>query len=445
MQSDSDSDESLRNQNTVTKINKKNIQMKILCTSDLHLGNMFHGNNRLPEHQHFLSWLRKQINEQKPDALLVAGDVFDNGNPSAASQSAYYTFLADTTTECPTMKTIITAGNHDSANRLEAPRELLSRHNVEVRGTVPRVWNQTSSKWEINYTDLMIPIDIDNTVVVLTVPYLRFDIVQGYGNNYSAGVNGFLRELTKQARTEYPGATLVMMAHMYATGADIANSDASEKIVIGGQEQVDMEGWDDHPDYMTCGHIHKRQHIWNTHWARYTGSVLPMSVAEADYKHGIDMLTLEDGKIKTEFIEYTPQHRLVVLPADDKEYSCKELQKTINGALADRKNGELDENYDYVFVNANMKKITNDDIKKLESIFERKNAILCKIKRIMPDLEVGTINNNMPISSIDDILNRDPLDAIKEALLEAQKEMSEEEEQIIKEIIESTTQESTEK
>ncbi|MFQ9809163.1 MAG: hypothetical protein ACLRYB_05850 [Segatella copri] len=57
---------------------------------------------------------------------------------------------------------------------------------------------------------------------------------------------------------------------MYAKGSDIAKKDASEKIIIGGQEEVDLEGWNDHPDYMTCGHIHKRQHIWNTDWARYT-------------------------------------------------------------------------------------------------------------------------------------------------------------------------------
>ncbi len=80
--------------------------------------------------------------------------------------------------------------------------------------------------------------------------------------------------------------------HMYAEGSDIAKKDASEKIIIGGQEEVDLEGWNDHPDYMTCGHIHKRQHIWNTDWARYTGSILPMSFAEKDYTHGIDLITI---------------------------------------------------------------------------------------------------------------------------------------------------------
>ena len=64
--------------------------MKIIATGDWHLGNLFHGNDRLPEHKHFLQWLLQQIHEQQPDALLVAGDVFDNGNPSAAAQTIYY-------------------------------------------------------------------------------------------------------------------------------------------------------------------------------------------------------------------------------------------------------------------------------------------------------------------------------------------------------------------
>lgn len=82
------------------------MSMKILATSDWHLGNLFHGNDRLPEHKHFLKWLLEQIAEQKPDALLIAGDIFDNGNPSAAAQTVYYEFLADATQLCPNMQVI---------------------------------------------------------------------------------------------------------------------------------------------------------------------------------------------------------------------------------------------------------------------------------------------------------------------------------------------------
>lgn len=343
------------------------MSMKILATSDWHLGNLFHGNDRLPEHKHFLKWLLEQIAGQKPDALLIAGDIFDNGNPSAAAQTVYYEFLADATQLCPNMQVIITAGNHDSASRLEAPRPLLTRYHVEIRGNVRKIWKQGESG------------DDDKT---------------------------------------------------------------------GGQEEVDLEGWNDHPDYMTCGHIHKRQHIWNTDWARYTGSILPMSFAEKDYTHGIDLITIgcdkgekeemeakeeeEEGmkeeeekekenckgkskEWKVDFLEYKPQHALRILPEDEEELTFKKWQKLINSELSERTDGELSDHFDYVMLKVKQEKLTSDDIKELEKLVNEKDAVLCKIQRIIPQLDLSTIQGSQHITSIEDIINRPPLDTLKEA------------------------------
>lgn len=393
--------------------------MKILATSDWHLGNLFHGNDRLPEHRHFLQWLLGQIKNNKPDALLIAGDVFDNGNPSAMAQSAYYEFLADATHVCPNMQIIITAGNHDSASRLEAPRPLLARHKVEIRGTVHRTWEQSPNggRWVNVYDDLIIPIksaDGEETIV-LAVPFLRSDVVQN--TSYSQGVNQFLRELTQRARELYPGKKYIMMAHMYAKGADIAQKDASEKIIIGGQEEVNMEGWKDHPDYLTCGHIHKRQHIWNTDWARYTGSVLPMSFAETEYRHGVDMITMSNiEQTKVEFLEYLPQHKLRILPKDDEELTPKKLAKLIDAELSTRNaDGTLSDSYDYVMLKVKLEKVNNDTIKDLENLVNSKDAVLCKIQKIVPSIDMTTITGKQSIVSVEDILNRNPLDTLKEA------------------------------
>jgi exonuclease SbcD len=414
--------------------------MKILSTSDWHLGNLFHGNDRLPEHKHFLSWLLCQISEQQPDALLIAGDVFDNGNPSAAAQSAYYEFMADATQRCRQMQIIVIAGNHDSASRLEAPRPLLSRHKVEIRGNVRRKWVAAGQDgcWEFDYEDLIIPIrnQSGEELVVLAVPYLRNDIMQNA--NYSDGVNKFIRELTAKARILYPGANLMMMAHMYADGSRIAE-ESSERIVIGGQEMVSMNGWDDHPDYLTCGHIHRRQHIWKTDWARYTGSVLPMSFAEKDYEHGIDMITFTNGVLSSvDFLEYKPQHKLRVLPEDDADLTIKKLKKLIETELKDRTDGMLDDEFDYVVLRVKFDRINNDDIKSLEDLVNSKNAVLCKIQKIMPALEISTIDGEEQIASVDDILKRDPLDALKEAfLLKHGIGMSQTQEDMLREVIDS--------
>ena len=416
--------------------------MKIISTSDWHLGNMFHGNDRLPEHKHFLGWLIRQLRERQPDALLVAGDIFDNGNPSAASQSVYYEFLADATEACPDMQVIIIAGNHDSANRLEAPRALLARHKVEIRGTVRRRWEKTEDGgvWVFDYDDLMIPVTGKDgeEAVVLAVPYLRGDILQG--SDYSVGVNDFLHRLTDRAREVFPGKRLVMMAHMYASGAEIAKSEASEKIVIGGQEEVNMEGWTGHPDYLTCGHIHKRQHIWNTDWARYTGSVLPMSFAECGYTHGVDLVTFAEGKRKPEvtLLEYVPQHRLRVLPDDVEGASPKDLKKLIARELSDRTGDSLDDGFAYLALKVRMDKVNIDDIKELEAQVDKKNAVLCKIEKCVPEIGITTIAGRKEVQSIDDIASRDPLEALKEAfVVKNGTEMSERQEQMLKELLES--------
>ena len=418
--------------------------MKIIATSDWHLGNMFHGNDRLPEHKHFLTWLLSQIEEQQPDALLIAGDIFDNGNPSAASQAAYYGFIADAGEQCPTMQIIIIAGNHDSANRLEAPRALLTRHRVEVRGVVSRTWVQTDGhgEWLTDYDDLMLPIESreGEQAVVMAVPYLRNDIV--HNANYSDGVRTFLRELTSRARQKYPGLPLIMMAHMYAKGADIAPKDASEKIIIGGVEEVSMDGWADHPDYLTCGHIHKRQHIWNTDWARYSGSVLPMSFAEASYRHGVDLVTIyADGRHQSAFLEYEPQHKLLILPQNDEELTPKKLKKIIDAELDDRADGKLDDRFVYLMLKVRLEKVSNDDLMMLEEHIATKNAVLCKMQRIIPSLDLTTIAGGEQIRSIDDILNRNPLDTIREVFAAKNKELSEHQEQMLTELLRSITPE----
>lgn len=420
--------------------------MKIITTGDWHIGNLFHGNDRLPEHKHFLEWLLSQIGEHHPDALLVAGDVFDNGNPSAAAQSAYYDFLAEVTRLCPDMHVVITAGNHDSANRLEAPRPMLSRHNVEIRGLVRRYWEQSDDQagWNIDYEDLMIPIAGSDglKVVILAVPYLRSDIVRN--ESYSRGVRELLQNICTCAREKYPGFRLVMMAHMYATGADIAATDASEKIVIGGQEEVSMEGWTEHPDYMTCGHIHKRQHIMNTDWARYTGSVLPMSFAETDYRHGVDLVTIIEGhKPTVEFLEYMPQHHLRILPADDAELTPAKLKRLIDRELSDRNaDGTLRDDFEYLMLKVKLEKVKNDDIRELEALIEQKNAVLCKIQKIIPTLDLSTISGDRQIQSIDDILKRDPLETLKETFaVKHNREMSVHQEEMLRSLIDSLEEE----
>ena len=108
--------------------------MKIIHTADWHIGNTFYGYDRSDEHRHFLDFLLRVIKEHEADALVVAGDVFDNPNPSAEAQHIYYDFLSRAVSENPGLQIVVIAGNHDSAARLEASSPILEGQGVYVRG-----------------------------------------------------------------------------------------------------------------------------------------------------------------------------------------------------------------------------------------------------------------------------------------------------------------------
>ena len=106
--------------------------MKILHTADWHLGNIFHGHDRETEQRHFLLWLVDTIRLHAPDAVIVAGDVFDSSNPSVWAEALYYDFIRRATEALPGVEIVIVAGNHDSPRRLEAPAPLLGLHNIYI-------------------------------------------------------------------------------------------------------------------------------------------------------------------------------------------------------------------------------------------------------------------------------------------------------------------------
>ena len=290
--------------------------MKLITTSDWHIGNLFHGCDRLPEHRHFLQWLLSQLRAQQPDALLVAGDVFDNGNPSAAAQSAYYEFLDEATQACPDLHIIITAGNHDSAGRLEAPAELLKVHNVYVRGMVRRL----EDSGEVDFDHYLLPLSPlgqqEAVVTCFAVPYLRSSDYPS-GLSTTEGLAWFLDNLCKRYRkTPFKSLPAVVAAHFYAAGAEICQDEHSERLVVGGQDCVEAGRVDCGALYTALGHIHKAQRVGGVKSDMYyAGSALPMSFSEKGYRHGVNLVTIsETGETEVSRLEYTPLRALLSIP-----------------------------------------------------------------------------------------------------------------------------------
>ena len=271
--------------------------IRILHTADWHLGQTFFGYDRMEEHEVFLNWLAEEIRQKEIDALIIAGDVFDVSNPSAASQSMYFQFIYRVTAENPYLQIVIVAGNHDSAARLEAPLPLLQAMRTEVRGVVRKL-----EGGEIDYDHLTVELKNrkgEVELLCMAVPFLRqgdYPAVQTEGNPYAEGVRELYAQLLQRLwkrRTE--NQAILAIGHLQATGSEIAEKDYSERTVIGGLECVSPEAFSEQIAYTALGHIHKAQRVSGRENVRYAGSPIPMSFAEKHYHHGVVMVTFDGG------------------------------------------------------------------------------------------------------------------------------------------------------
>lgn len=293
--------------------------IRILHTADWHLGQTFFGYDRTQEHEHFLDWLAGVLTKNKIDVLIVAGDVFDVSNPSAASQRMFYRFIHRVTTENPRLQLVVVAGNHDSAARLESPLPLLQEMRTEIKGIVHK------QNGKIDYEHLLV--ELKNAAgeveaLCLAVPFLRqgdYPVVETEGNPYAEGVKELYARLLKYAlKKRTDGQALVAVGHLLATGSEIAEKDHSERIIIGGLESVSPEAFPEQIVYTALGHIHKAQRVSGRENIRYAGSPLPMSFAEKHYHHGVVKVTLDEGwAVEIEKLEYTPLVRLLSIPATE--------------------------------------------------------------------------------------------------------------------------------
>lgn len=294
--------------------------IRILHTADWHLGQTFFGYDRTKEHEYFLQWLADEITHKEIDALILAGDVFDVSNPSAASQRLFYRFIYRVTSRNPHLQIIIVSGNHDSAARLEAPLPLLQAMRTEVRGIIRKQENG-----EIDYEHLILELKNrqgEVEVLCLAVPFLRqgdYPVVPTAGNPYAEGVRQLYAQLVSMAwKRRKPRQAIVAVGHLQATGAEIAEKDYSERTIIGGLECISPAAFSEQIAYTALGHIHKSQRVSGCENIRYSGSPLPMSFAEKNYHHGVVVVTLDDGyAVDIERIECPLLVPLVSIPKGD--------------------------------------------------------------------------------------------------------------------------------
>lgn len=278
--------------------------MRFIHTSDWHLGQTLHSAERGLEHQHFLDWLITTLEQQQADALLIAGDVFDNANPSASSQKQFYRFLQQAKARLPKLDIVIIAGNHDSPGRLEAPGPLLDGMDISVIGMVPRL-----SDGSIDVAAMVLPLRQNDEIVAwcLAVPFLRpGDVprVENASDPYMAGIAQLYRNVAAHALSlRQPGQPIIAMGHCHMVGGEISE-DSERRIVIGGTEALSASMFDDDITYAALGHLHLAQRVGKQEHLRYCGSPLPLSFSEVDYQHQVLCVDIEGDKLT----QVTPLH-----------------------------------------------------------------------------------------------------------------------------------------
>ncbi len=265
------------------------MKFRLLHTSDWHIGQVLHEQPRDYEHQVFLSWLLTVLEDEKVDSLLVAGDVFDGPNPTAQSQQLFYRFLAEAKSLVPGLDIVILGGNHDSAARLDAPHPVLSAFGVHVLGGLARSTDQDS-----NPHRCLIPLhgsDGNPAAYLAAVPYLRpGDLPPAHpdedpDSNLTEAISYIYQPLCEEALRLAGGQMPAIAAgHLYLTGCQI--SQASErKIQNGYLNALPLTIFCPQLAYVALGHLHLGQSV--SEKVHYSGSPLPLSFSETDYRHRV--------------------------------------------------------------------------------------------------------------------------------------------------------------
>ena len=315
--------------------------MILLHTADWHIGQYFFGYDRKDEHIIFFDWLKKTIKEQQADVLLVAGDIFDSPNPSAESQKIYYRFLREITTDNPNLQIVITAGNHDSAARLEAPNPLLEEMNIHVKGVIRK-----NLDGEIDYQNLFVPLVREGITEAwcMAVPYLRqgdYPNAESYAKGVKEMYDTLYDELQKRKVADLP---IIVMGHLHAAGSEVSEGDRSERTVIGGLECISPDTFSKKDIvYTALGHLHKAQQVENSENMYYSGSPLPMSFAEKNYQQGINLIEVKNNKLeRIDRIDFKPPVELISLPKEPKVLSM------VLAEIADLPDGEITSDSPYL-------------------------------------------------------------------------------------------------
>lgn len=259
--------------------------MKILHTSDWHLGQKLYEYDRKDEQIHFLRQIAGIVADQKPDVMIVSGDIFHVANPNIETQTMFVDELINIHNQYDTMTIVVTAGNHDSYSRLEIDKKLWDKLHIYIIGNV-------SSNLEEHL------INICGKGWIAAVPYSSGrnfpQLSEDDSSDRQALYFNALQEKAKELNIE--NLPVILSAHLAVFGSNVRGhkiekgSDGQE--IIGGLEYSDAKQLGDYYDYVALGHIHHPQYVGDGKRIRYSGTPMAITFNE-EYKHSVTIIDID--------------------------------------------------------------------------------------------------------------------------------------------------------
>lgn len=312
--------------------------MKILHTSDWHIGRTLYGRKRYEEFEAFLTWLEETIQQHQVDALLLAGDVFDTSAPSNRAQELYYRFLCRVAgSNC--RHVVVIAGNHDSPSFLSAPKELLRALDVHVVGSASENLDG----------EVLVLTDKDKSpeLIVCAVPYLRDrdirvaeagesiedkerKLIEGIRSHY-ADVAALAEQKRRDLGAEIP---IIAMGHLFTAGGQTVEGDGVRELYVGSLAHVTAGIFPENLNYLALGHLHVPQKVNGSEVMRYSGSPLPMGFGEAKQQKSVCLVEFAGTMATVQLIDIPTFQRLERIKGNWNELASRILELSATDSQA---------------------------------------------------------------------------------------------------------------
>lgn len=370
--------------------------MKLIHLSDLHLGKRVNEYSMLEDQEFILKKIINIVDDEKPEGVIIAGDVYDKPVPSAEAVQLFDSFLSSLARR--QLQVFVISGNHDSSERIAFGSQIMDASGVHMSPV---------------YDGKVSPISLEDehgTVDVFMLPFFKPISVRKFAGDEITTYTDAMKFAVLQMNINAENRN-VLVAHQFVTGAKTCESDT---VSVGGADNVDASVFDGF-DYVALGHLHSPQNCGSNH-IRYCGSPLKYSFSEANDKKSVTVVELaEKGEVTCREVPLIPKRDMVELKGTYEELTAKSYYE----------NKTWQEDYTH---------ITLTDEQDVPEAIGKLRAVYHNLMKL--DYDNTRTQSNSEIDAVADLEKKSPLEIFSEFFeLQNNKEMTSEQTEFMRKLI----------